>query len=251
MSILFPHHPLPHHTPPSAPYLPSPAPNSHPPSKYETNKKQYTLPRLPTQKPPPRRPRNPSTTHTSPTQAQGSTPSQSLPIHIRSLRNPPLDLTLTSLPLTTTSALDIKLAVADETGIPVEKIKLLLNKKPVPDTRSLREMVAASSSSSGGLELGGLELGVMVMGGWSGAIGKVGGGGAAVEKEKGGAGGGGVVEKGGVAGGPVVAQGLSGREVLETEAFWGDLKGFLEQRIRDEGVAVEAVEKFRGAWGRG
>lgn len=229
---------------PLRPLPPLHSPQQPPP---QTNKKQYTLPRLPTQKPPPRRPRNPTTTTpTSP--APGSTPP--FPIHIRSLRNPPLDLTLASLPLATTSALDIKLAVADETGIPVEKIKLLLNKKPVPDTRSLREMVAAVG---GGGDVGGngLELGVMVMGGRSGAIAwkKVvdvgaggGGSGGAIEKEKGGAAAGGA---------PVVAQGLSGKAVLETEAFWGDLKGFLEQRIRDEAVAVEAVEKFRGAWGRG
>lgn len=217
--------------------LPSPPPPFPPPS-HTTNPPQYTLPRLPTQRPPPRRPRNPnnpspSTTTTSP--APGSTPS--LPLHIRSLRNPPLDLTLSSLPLATTSALDVKLAVAAETGIPVEKIKLLLNKKPVPDTRSLREMVA----SSPGEGKGGLELGVMVMGGWSGVIGKVGGG-AAVEKGAAGGGGGGTA---------AVAQGLSGREVLETEAFWGGLKGFLEQRIRDEAVAGDVAERFRRAWGRG
>ncbi|KAK0740656.1 cell-cycle control medial ring component-domain-containing protein [Schizothecium vesticola] len=164
---------------------------------------------------PPRRPRNPNNPSptTATTTAPGSDPS--LQIHIRSLRNPPLDLKLPSLPLATTSALDIKLAVAAETSIPVERIKLLLSKKPVPDTRSLREMVA----SVGEVPAGGLELGVMVMGGWSGAVGK--------------------------------KAGLSGRGVLETEAFWGDLKGFLEQRIRDEGVAGEVVERFRGAWGRG
>lgn len=104
-------------------------------------------------------------------------------------------------------------------------------------------MLVAAGDVGGGT--GGLELGVMVMGGWSGSVGKkavqVGGGGGVVEK--GGAGGSG--------GGPVVAQGLSGRAVLETEAFWGDLKGFLEQRIRDEAVAGEVVEIFRGAWGRG
>lgn len=110
-------------------------------------------------------------------------------------------------------------------------------------------MLVAAGDVGGGT--GGLELGVMVMGGWSGSVGKkaveVGGSGGVVEKR-------GVVEKGdagGSGGGPVVAQGLSGRAVLETEAFWGDLKGFLEQRIRDEAVAGEVVEMFRGAWGRG
>lgn len=46
----------------------------------------------------------------------------------------------------------------------------------------------------------------------------------------------------------VVAQGLSGEGVLETDEFWGDLKGFLQQRIRDEKVAGEVAEKFEAAW---
>jgi hypothetical protein len=36
--------------------------------------------------------------------------------------------------------------------------------------------------------------------------------------------------------------------VLETGEFWGDLKGFLQQRIRDEKAAEEVVEVFKGAW---
>jgi len=45
-----------------------------------------------------------------------------------------------------------------------------------------------------------------------------------------------------------VAQGLSGTPVLETEQFWEDLKGFLQQRIRDEKAAEELLGRFRGAW---
>jgi hypothetical protein len=45
-----------------------------------------------------------------------------------------------------------------------------------------------------------------------------------------------------------VAQGLSGEGVLKTEAFWEDLKGYLQQRVRDEGVAGDALGVFRGAW---
>ncbi|KAK1832739.1 cell-cycle control medial ring component [Podospora conica] len=208
-------------------------PHNYPPSS------PYTLPRLPSQRPPARRPRNPSGLGSASTPAPGSDPS--IPIRIRSLRNPPLDLTLPALPLATTSALDVKLAVAAATSIPVDKIKLLLNKKPVPDTRSLKEMVASSSASTpSGAAGAGLELGVMVMGGWSAPVAPVAAAPVVEKKEEEGE-------------GAKVAQGLSGRGVLETEAFWGDLKGFLEQRVRDEGVATEAVERFRGAWeaGRG
>jgi len=45
-----------------------------------------------------------------------------------------------------------------------------------------------------------------------------------------------------------VAQGPSGKEVLGTEDFWGDLKGFLMQRVRDEGEVEKAYEVFRTAW---
>jgi hypothetical protein len=45
-----------------------------------------------------------------------------------------------------------------------------------------------------------------------------------------------------------VAQGLSGEGVLATGEFWEDLKGFLQQRVRDERVAGEALEVFKGAW---
>jgi hypothetical protein len=55
--------------------------------------------------------------------------------------------------------------------------------------------------------------------------------------------------RGAQVGGPEnVAQGLSGEGVLATEEFWSDLKGFLQQRVRDEKVAGDAVGLFKGAW---
>ena len=51
----------------------------------------------------------------------------------------------------------------------------------------------------------------------------------------------------GVEGAPV-AQGVSGEAVLGTEQFWGDLRGWLLLRVRDEGVAGEAAGAFRRAW---
>lgn len=44
-----------------------------------------------------------------------------------------------------------------------------------------------------------------------------------------------------------VAQGSSGRAVLETEAFWKDLRGFVEQRLRDADVAEKVVGIWRGS----
>ena len=45
-----------------------------------------------------------------------------------------------------------------------------------------------------------------------------------------------------------VAQGPSGDKVLQSDEFWEDLKGFLVQRVRNEGKAVEAWEVFRDGW---
>ena len=47
---------------------------------------------------------------------------------------------------------------------------------------------------------------------------------------------------------PRPVQGPSGREILETEDFWTDLQGFLEQRIKDEGQAARLVQKWKGNW---
>lgn len=132
---------------------------------------------------------------------------------LRSLRNPPLDITLNSQP-PNTSILDIKAAIHARTAIPVDKIRVLHKKKPVPDSRVLKELAGADEER--------LELGVMVIGG--AAVLK------AAEEE--------VI--------PPVAQ--SGGEVLSGERFWEDLKAFLVQRVRDEEVGGKAYEVFRRAW---
>jgi hypothetical protein len=43
------------------------------------------------------------------------------------------------------------------------------------------------------------------------------------------------------------ATGISGREMLATEEFWGDLKGFLLQRLKDEKEAERVWGLFRGS----
>jgi len=45
-----------------------------------------------------------------------------------------------------------------------------------------------------------------------------------------------------------VAQGPSGIEVLRTEEFWVDLKGFLTQRLRNEQEGDKLLEVFKKAW---
>jgi ubiquitin-like protein 4 len=138
---------------------------------------------------------------------------RSLTITLKSLRNPPLDIVLKSQsPLT--SILDLKTEVSNQASIPLDKIRILYKKKPVGDAKILKDLVADDETS--------VEFSVMVMGGA-----------ASVKKDE------------GVA---ATAQGPSGAEVLRTNEFWEDLKGFLTQRLKDQGEGESVFGLFREAW---
>jgi hypothetical protein len=141
---------------------------------------------------------------------------RSLSVTLKSLRNPPLDISLTSQALST-SILDLKEEVTAQTSIPSAKLRVLY-KKPVPDSKILKELVGDDESK--------MEFSIMVLGGA-----------ASVKKSD--------EEVIPVEG--AVAQGVSGKEVLAKEEFWGDLKGWLVQRLRDEGEAERVFGVFRGA----
>ncbi|KAK4144101.1 cell-cycle control medial ring component [Dichotomopilus funicola] len=207
----------------------------------------YTLSRLSTQKPFSKRSSaaNAGTTATSTTSSPSDSISQrktnpgaepALSVTLRSPRNPPFDLTLPAVPHSTSLA-EVKERVAAETGIPLDKIKLLHGKKPVGDTKVLKDLVGSNA--------GGVELGVMVLAGGASHF-KMDG------REKGGAASADAVSASvAVAGeGAAVAQGLQGISVLETEQFWGELKGYLQQRVRDEAVVEEALGLFKAAWSK-
>ncbi|ROW12885.1 hypothetical protein VPNG_04720 [Cytospora leucostoma] len=144
---------------------------------------------------------------------------RSVTVHIKSLRNPPLDIRLSSQPLNT-SILDLKTAVSSETSIPTDKIKVLHKKKPVSDSKVLKDLLGDAETSA--------EFSVMVIGGAAAAVPA---GSKAEENEP-----------------ASVAQGVSGEAVLETDAFWTDLRGFLLQRIRDEKITEELFGKFLSSW---
>ncbi|KAL8726670.1 MAG: hypothetical protein Q9181_005959 [Wetmoreana brouardii] len=207
----------------------------------------YTLPRYPSS--PPMRPPTSSTSHSTTSQPPStstiSAQQQDINITLKSLRNPPLTLSL-SKPSSIT-IYDLKKEVARELGQEgTEGIKLLWHRKPVSDAKTVAEVVGAEEGK-------GVEFGVMVMGGGGG-----GGGDAArsAETEAKGEGGGDVQmggvedtarEKGGGREMPA-AQGASGEEVVQSAAFWDDLKGWLMQRVRDEGVAEEVWSLFKRGW---
>ena len=147
----------------------------------------------------------------------GSEPS--LTVLLKSLRNPPLDISLSSQPLST-SILALKETLSSQTTVPVSKIRLLHNKKPVPDSKILKDLLGDA-----GDEVQKIEFSVMIIGGAAAMKGK--------EEE---------VEP------KVVAPGtISGKDVLATEEFWEDLGGFLTQRLKDEAEAERVVKLFRKA----
>ncbi|KAJ0125484.1 hypothetical protein J7T55_006832 [Diaporthe amygdali] len=150
---------------------------------------------------------------------------RSITVRIKSLRNPPLDIRLSSQPLNT-SILDVKTSVSSETTIPVEKIKVLHKKKPVADSKVLKDLLGEDETS--------VEFSVMVLGGAAAVASP----GPKAEDEP-------------VADATTTAQGTSGEAVLQTDAFWTDLRGFLSQRIRDEKITEELFGKFLSSWESG
>lgn len=146
---------------------------------------------------------------------------RSVTVHIRSLRNPPFDIKL-KLQSLHTSILDLKTLVAQQANLLVDKIKLLHRKKPVADSKVLKDLLADDEIN--------IEFSMVVMGGASAT--------SAVPSVL------------AVAGNPEeaadahAAQGVNGKAVLESDAFWADLKGFLLQRIRDVDVTEELFARF-------
>jgi hypothetical protein len=140
---------------------------------------------------------------------------RSLTVSLKSLRNPPLDITLKAQPLNT-SILNLKDEIKAQASIPVNKVRILYKKKPVPDSKVLKDLAGEEDSS--------IEFSVMVLGGA-----------AAIRKD----------DEEII---PFVAQGESGAEVLVKDEFWTDLKGFLIQRIRDEEQGEKVFGVFKSAW---
>jgi len=175
----------------------------------------YTLPRMPTQF----KKKNGDTNADAESQKPFT-----VNVTLKSSRNPVMSLSLPGTDLGT-SVLQLKEKVAKELKVEgTEKIRVLYKKKPAGDIKTIKELVGEEDIA------GELELSVMVMGYKEESIQK----GAEDTEMK-------DVEA-------PVAQGPSGGEVLGSDEFWGDLKGWLLQRLRDEGKAGEVFEKFKGSW---
>ncbi|KAE8155217.1 cell-cycle control medial ring component [Aspergillus avenaceus] len=188
------------------------------------NRVPYLLPRL--QPPHPEMPKK-----TRKAQAPGS--SKSIAISLKSARNPVLQFKLPNNPLSTTSVEDLKDAVRERVvdgqgnKVALEKIKILYKRKPVTGKTIAEVLADEPELLAGGKEV---EFGVMVMGGAT----------VVADEEKG--------QTGESNAAPSAAVGLSGESVVETEAFWDDLEGYLEQRVKDVGEAKKLRDLFKGAW---
>jgi hypothetical protein len=139
-------------------------------------------------------------------------------VQLANLKSPAYSLSLPSHALSA-SIYDLKTAYAARYHVPVDKIKLLDAKKPVADSKTLADVLGAAAAAASGGET--VEFAVMLMGG--------------------------VTPSDEPASAPSVAQGPSGKDILATEEFWTDLKGFLVQRLKDEKEGERLADIFREA----
>jgi hypothetical protein len=139
---------------------------------------------------------------------------RSVTVTLKSLRNPPINVKLTSQPLST-SVLDIKGSVSAQTRIPVDKMRILHSKRPLQDSKILKDILGDADTS--------VEFSVMVIGGA-----------AAVPAE--------------AADGTAASSESTAEATLGTKEFWDDLRGFLMQRLKDQEKAEELSKLFKSTW---
>ena len=127
--------------------------------------------------------------------------------------------------------IDLKSAIAKEVKAKsIDCVKVLYNKKPCADSKTVKDVLGEEEMPSE------IEFSVMIMGGVAVTENKAEAGNAAEGGDKT------EVDQ------PPAAQGSSGDEVLESEEFWNDLKGFLSQRLKNDSKADEVTNVFRQSW---
>lgn len=200
-------------------------------------------------------PRNP---HPFPARTKPTSTAQAKETTVTATLKPMRSGETVTLPDTTldTTIHDLKTQYAEKTGAAQDKIKLLLNKKPAADLKTLKDL---------GVSGGEVELSVMLMGGGgttpsiqSPATEKsdptvsapppppAGGDKMDIDPKSSAP----MSEKAEMEAEKSAPQAETAKDILKTEEFWSDLKGFLAQRLRsqDEGEALIGV--FREAWGK-
>ncbi|KAF2273871.1 uncharacterized protein EI97DRAFT_495803 [Westerdykella ornata] len=195
----------------------------------------FTLPRLP-HPPHPARPNpRPSQSTTATSQQDATTTPSTINITLSPMKPTSPTVPVPNITPSTTSIFDLKQAYSTASSIPAAKIKILWKKKPAQDSKTVAEVVGQD------IEGGNVEFSVMVLGGATASAAAP----AAVPSPPAVAPG--EAEKGLAAGVPAV-QGPNGKEVVATQEFWDDLRGFVIQRIRNEEEGSRLAGVFKAAW---
>ncbi|KIW29492.1 uncharacterized protein PV07_05305 [Cladophialophora immunda] len=207
----------------------------------------YTLPKLSTPPHPP--PPKSVPVAEPPPGSEPSTPT--ITLILKSPRNPNMTLILPSVPPATATIHALKERIQAYLGgagvVPLDKIKLLLHKKPIPPSkRTVAEALEGSGTTTGS----DVEFGVMVMGGapdppqtqitasLHGTIAEaLATAGAQTEGKNAGAG-----------GSPMQGVQTAAPSVLESKEFWDELQRFLAQRIGEPDEAERVKGIFERAW---
>lgn len=159
-------------------------------------------------------------------------------------------VTLSDIALDTT-VYEVKTQYASKTGLQPDKIKLLLNKKPIQDLKTLKDIGVDQD----------VELSVMIMGGATGTTPRAQSpavteklsapAAAAPDPDKMDVDESGPApdsEKAAAEAGKLDSAEDSAASMLKTDEFWVDLQGFLSQRLRDEKEGEKLSKLFKEAW---
>ncbi|KAL5121678.1 hypothetical protein ACEQ8H_000365 [Pleosporales sp. CAS-2024a] len=183
----------------------------------------YTLPRLP-------HPPHPARPHPRAPSSSKDASSLLTTVSLKPMKPASPTMQLPGIDAAKTSVYDLKSQYASHVSMPAAKIKLLYQKKPVPDSKTVAQVVGPHVPAE-------VEFAVMLMGGPVASPVASPPATAPTETEK------------GLAPEPAsVAVGPSGNEVVATDQFWSDLKAFLRQRTKDDMAAERLTDVFRAAW---
>lgn len=144
---------------------------------------------------------------------------------------------------------DVKTQYAQKSGHQQDKIKILLNKKPAGDLKTLKEL---------GVDGETVDLSVMIMGGAGGTTPSAASPAVETADPTPSVPASGPMEIESQAPAPTSEKAQAAAEhaapatsdegasgILKTDEFWKDLQGFLGQRLRDEGEAERLVKQFQ------
>ena len=186
-------------------------------------------------------------------EAPGS--SKSIAVHLKSARNPSLDITLDKLPLSSATVQDLKEEVqrrvkpTTSSGegqggkVPLEKIKILWKRKPVHGN-TVAEVLADEPGLLGGG--GHAEFGVMILGGATALTPEEVQASAEAATAEAGATQEVTVDSG--AKSEQNVQEKSADAVLAEASFWNELEDFLRTKVHDDQTAARVRSLFKDAW---